>query len=346
MDLIPNTGDTAKAHGSLPFCCLAALVTVSAMQWIPVLSMFFAVPLFVVYYSYGKGSFVFTTLFSFIAGVASSLVAFLLKGSLPDQGFTGALVAASGFMLVPLLVVAFPGTLKLRFRVLLAALVSSLAWAWLFLATPEGKVLDGLIREFSSELSGMLANGLPEGYDKDIAASSFSPDGVYGSFREALLYTFFTGTFCLYASAAWIARSLVARFGKRGVRPFRVAYFSVEPFFFFPLVIGMCGAIANRFSPSPVLSAVSWNLALSSGFFFALQGMGILSVTLAWLRARKGVPMALLIAGLVVICLVGWVYLIGLLLVAGVVELFVPLRARMLNKDAVDPTPGSGGENQ
>jgi hypothetical protein len=257
-----------------------------------------------------------------------------------------ALIAASGFMLVPLLVVAFPGTLKLRFRVLIAALLTSLSWVWLFLATPEGKVLDGLIRELSTELSVMLTNSLPEGYDRDIALSSFSQDGVYGSFRDALLYSFFTGTFCLFASAAWIARSLVARFGKRAVAPFRVVFFSAEPFFFFPLVIGMCGVIADRFAPSPVLSAVSWNLVLSSGFFFVLQGMGILSVTIAWLRARMGVPTILLALGIVVVCLLAWGLLIGLLLVAGVVELFVPLRARMLNKDAVDPTPGRGGENQ
>ena len=145
-----------------------------------------------------------------------------------------------------------------------------------------------------------------------------------------------------YAIASGIA-SVIRR--DRSIR-FSAKLFYVDYVMFIPLVVSMTGVISGKLFRVDWLWTVSWNALIASGLFFMVQGYGILSFFLQRIRVKMNRFLYFLITfGLVLFALEGWPVLLGLLLIAGVVELFVPLRARFVNKDVADPTPGNGGDH-
>jgi hypothetical protein len=347
VNFLPDTGNQTKAARPLFAACVASLIAVVAMQWLPVFAFFFPVPLFAVYFVYGKKPFMFSVAFALIAGVASSFIALLLHGSVPDSGMIWAMIAGSALFLLPLALVLLPDTIRFRYRVSAAGLACAILWAWVFLATPAGKELADYLKEMSSEFSTLLTKGLKDTYEDNKYRAAMSPDALYSMVKHIMMYTMCPIFIVVYALSAWIALALCRSFKRTKFPAFRAMSFYVEPFLFFPLVIGMSGIIVDHFAGNSVLATISWNLVLSSGLFFLFQGFGILQSILAFLGRKRKLPLFVIFLLLLpVIIFNGWIVLCGLLLIAGVVELFVPIRARFENKDVADPTPGNGGDTK
>jgi hypothetical protein len=263
-------------------------------------------------------------------------------GSSPLLG----VAAGSVFFLIPLLLVLIPARIRLRYRVALAGVATSFLWLAFIALTNSGAAVTGVIRETANELSAAFKPYLPEGYDGAVLGIKFSPDAVYDMLLNVLLYSVLPIPVIMVS----IDAALGARFGTgrggEGKRLTELSRFTADGFLFVPFAAGMCGIIAGKLFAARALTIVSWNVALVTGFYFFLQGAGILSFFNGMLTRRRKLMRIWSFLLIALVIIYGFLpYLAVLLLIVGVVELFVPLRARFEHTDADHPTPGPGGVN-
>lgn len=336
-----ETGSRAGSVRNLLTVAVAALATVTCLHLLPVLSFFFAVPLFVLYFTQESRAFVLSTLFIFVLNALVTFAAQSIGGG-PTLANFGYAVAGSVFFILPVFAALVPGV-RLRYRVSIAGLLASLSWTVFVLASGSVPELAATVRGLSDETLNMLYQMIPEGYERASVQASITPDGFYRMLSSFLLYCVAPAGIVLYSLDCRLALLIVCR-GRRRCHPaFRVAFFSVEPVLFAPLVLGMAGIMIGKLAGNAALSVLSWNLALSAGLFFVVQGAGILFFFLGVLRRKTGLralPVALI--AFILFLPGGWLFFFTGLLIVGVVELFVPLRARFDNKNSADPTPGNG----
>jgi len=326
---------------SVPAVLASGLMAVACIHWLPVLSFFFSVPLFVLYFVRDRKSFVVSVVTAFVIDSFVSLVSAAWGGNPVSFSTAASAVLGSGFFILPLLFMAMGNTVRIRYRLAFAGLSSSLAWVLFFLLTDSFVSLETLLRELSASSANMLYEMVPEGFERVTFMAQLTHDRLFTIVRDALLFSVLPVCILMYAANCRIA-AFIARILRKGRgNSFRAASFFNDSFLFYPLVTGMCGIVAGKMTGSRPVSIVSWNVTLAAGLFFVLQGYGILQffVGLLQKKTRSRFFMVFLFMTLLLL-LNGWMVFLGCLLVAGVVELFVPLRARFDNKDGIDPTPG------
>jgi len=341
-----NTGSREGASRFLPVSVASAVAAVVCMRLVPVLAFFYAAPLFFALFRRGKRAFVFSIA---IACALDALVGVMFLAFAPSQSgsspFMG-VAAGSVFFLIPLLTVLLPANVRLRYRVALAGVATSLLWLAFIALTNSASAVTGVIRETANELSAAFKPYLPEGYDGAVLGIKFSPDAVYAMLLNVLLYSALPIPVIMVS----IDAALGARFGSgrggAGNRLTDLSRFVADGFLFVPFAGGMCGIIAGKLFAARALTIVSWNVALVTGFYFFLQGAGILAFFNGLLTRRRRLMRIWSFLLIFLVILYGFLpYLAVLLLIVGVVELFVPLRARFEHTDADHPTPGPGGVN-
>lgn len=323
----------------------AAIASAACIHVLPAFALFFSVPLFTVYLASGNRAFVVSVFFAFFLDASITLATLFF--SVPDatSGDYSIALLQSAILFLPALFLLLPGTLRMRYRVSLTGIVASAAWLALFFGTDTGVQLAAMMREIAGETATMLYSMIPEGYERTAFQAMLDPESFYGLLMKVFSYSFMPLCVVLYATGYAIASLVASIIRRKPAIRFSAKHFYAEYFLFIPLVCGMSGVIAGKLFDTGKLDAVFWNVFILSGLFFVLQGFGILQFFLDLLRPKIGRFLYFLVMmGVIFFAIELWPFLIGALLIAGVVELFVPLRARFYNKDIVDPTPGNGDD--
>ncbi len=316
------------------------------MRLVPALAFFFAVPLFFAFFRFGKRAFAISIALAFVFDCAAGAIIGAIAGGELDAASFSATAAGSAFLTLPLLALLLPDRIRLCYRVALAGILTSTLWVAFLFATGTQSVVTDMLRATAGEVSAAFKPYFPPGYDGALLGIRFSPDSVYEMLLRVTLYTAFplpVIAFTLNAAIATRVSDAIRGIGSSGLD---LAFFRVDTFLFYPFVSGLCGIMAGKIFDVRALAILSWNLTLLSGFYFLLQGMGIFRFMGAIL-ARKA-RMARFFAFLLFVLAIfgGFMpHLAVLLTIVGVLELFVPMRARFLHTDADHPTPGPGGGN-
>ncbi len=330
----------------LPVAAASALASVAMMRLVPALAFLFAVPLFFTLFRFGKRAFAISVALSLVLDFAAGMVLRAVAGGRPDAASIPVMLAGSAFFTLPLLALALPERVRLRYRVALAGILTSTLWISFLFATASQSVVTDLLRATADEVSNAFKPYIPQGYDGALLGIRFSPESVYDMFLKVTLYTSFPLPVIAFTLNAAIARRVSDAMRGMGARAVDLAFFRVDPFLFYPFAAGMCGIMAAKLFAVEALAILSWNATLLSGFYFLLQGMGIFRFMGAVLsrKARMARFFAFL---LIVLAIFGGFlpHFAVLLTIVGVLELFVPMRARFLHTDADHPTPGPGGGN-
>jgi Predicted nucleoside-diphosphate sugar epimerases len=342
-DKLPRSSRDGRFAGGV---VLSALLSVAFMRWLPMFVLFFSVPIFFAYFTLGKRAFVLSVFLAFAMDLAVTAVMLVAVTRSLDGAAFAFSALQSIFLFFPLFCLLVPGKLRIRYRLLLAGTAAAAAWFFLIAGTGAGVTVMKLLREITADTANMLYSMIPEGYERTAFQAQLSPDALYTMMVQVLSCSFLPLCVVLYALGYLIASAVASVIRRdRSVR-FRANLFYVEYVLFIPLAVAMSGVMGGKLFRVDWLWTVSWNVLITSGLFFMLQGYGILSFFLSRIRSKMSRFLYFLLTfGLVLFTLEGWPVLLGLLLIAGVVELFVPLRARFVNKDVADPTPGNGNDH-
>lgn len=330
----------------LPAMLIASATVVACLQVLPVLAFFYSVPFFLMFFSYEKKAFGYTVVFSCVLNAISAALLLAISPIGLASGVIVNIVAGSALFILPLLVLIAPFTCRLRYRVAIAGMLTSVLWVLFVYASSSDAVITGMLRESSKEVSAMLVPYIPSGYEGAVLGMQLSPEALYEMMLSVLLNSVLPIPVVMFTLCAAIGSRLSS--GKRKVinRLTDISRYYADPFLFFPFAAAMCGIIAGKLSETKGLSIVSWNVALASGFYFFLQGAGILSFFVKMLRGKFRLIRFWFFITCTIVFLNGFLPQFAmLLLIVGVVELFVPLRARFTNTDIVHPTPGSDSDN-
>lgn len=343
-----NTGSLEKRDASFLSVIAASLITVACLQWLPVLSFFFSVPLFVLYFSAEKKLFIYSVLFSFVINIIASVLSLLFQ-DISSISFVTILGVCMGsvFIILPVLCVLLPEKIRFRYRIVLSGIMSALCWTLFYIYTDAGSELIDLLHLLSDETAAMLYKMVPEGFERSAFSAKLTPEFLYSQVLNVLLYSLLPCCIAMYAIGCILGLRISGKLKTRVLPVFDMKFFYSDFNVFYLLVSGMIGIIIGRLLSNRFLTIVSWNAALSSGLFFILQGAGIIRFFTGLLQKKTGFkPVWLFFLIAVLLLFNGWPYFFGCLLIAGVVELFVPLRARYDNKDIIDPTPGRGSDQK
>lgn len=348
MNTALNTGSREKMFSSFPAVLAVSLITVILIQWLPVLSLFFSLPLFVLYFiAEKKYFFAFSILLTCVLNTVVSISTLAFQHI--SLSFVTVVTACIGpsFFILPMLCLILPVQMRFRYRVALAGLFSAALWAVFFFCTEAGNELTSMIRSLTDETTTMLYSMVPEGFERSTFRSQLSPDSFYMKILNFLLYSILPMCMSMYAFSCLIALSVAKKLKKGSVPAFTLVSFYSDFILFIPLVCGMSGIIAGTLLPNRALTILSWNMALSSGLFFVVQGVGIVLFFYRLMKNKTGAkPFFVVFLILSLFVFNGWLFFLGCLLIAGVVELFVPLRTRFNNTDIIDPTPGRGSDQK
>lgn len=331
---------------SLPAAAAAAAVVVAILHWFPFLSLLYAAPVFFLRFRYGNRAVLASLPFIVALDLVVTATTLAASGSLSGDDIAAAAIG-SAILSLPLAVAAFPFFPRDEYRITLAAVVSAALWAALALFTPAGAEMDEFLRAFSAEISRFFGETMRDMPDSSLILARLTEENLYVIARKTMLFSIFPAPLFAYSAGWRLGRWILERFRPSLVKPFSLASFYNAPVMFAPLALGMIGVIANRFVPNEWLETLSWNALIGSAFLFALQGFGIVRFMYSMLAARGKRPF-LWAAPVLILAFAtnGWVFLFGILTLAGVAELFIPLRARFVDKGAVDPTPGRGGDQK
>jgi hypothetical protein len=326
---------------------LSAVVSVASIRWLPFLAVLFAVPLFVVYFTADRRTFVLSVVATVCFDLAMTCVELLVSGkNLAGQFFAVSLLQ-SVFLFLPMLCLLIPFRLRMRYRLLLAGASSAFLWLFFVVGTSAGSNVLSLMRDISDETAKVLYGMVPEGFERTEFMARFDSKKLYDLTLKVLSCSFIGICFALYSFACSVASGIAALVKRSKKIAFHPSLFYNDEALFIPLVSAMVCVIVGRFMDTGILDAVAWNVLFISGLFFILQGYAVLVFFIELLRARMRRSFYyFMMAALFLFAIEGWPVLLCVFFIVGVVELFVPLRARFINKDIVDPTPGNGNDHQ
>ena len=346
MNEVINTGSREKKLASFPAVIGTALITVTCLHFLPVLFLFFSVPLVILYFRANTYTYLFSVFFTFILSVFFSVIT-ILPLKLPFNFDTVLLhVFGSSIFILPLFCLVLPEKVRFRYRIALAGMLSSIFWAFLFLYSEAGPLLIELLRNLSNQTADLLYSMLPEGFDRTTFMVQTNPDFLFSRFLDSLMFTIMPGFIGMFAFGCFIGVFIASKIRGSVVTLLNLRLFFNDFFMFYPLVGGMVGVIGGRILDSRLITVVSWNIGLSAGMFFILQGAGLLRFFMSLLRKKTGKRHFLgFLLFVILLAFNGWLFFLGGLLIAGVVELFIPLRKRFDNNDIIDPTPGRGNDH-
>jgi len=305
------------------------------------------VPLFVVLLTRGVPFFVGAVVLTFAVDVLVSLVALAGSPGIVFFDATRSVILLSACMAFPVLGMIFPFVKKVRYRLALSGSLLATVSLIAFFATKDAFGVTDMIRLTSDATAQALAGLFKTGTDVSALSAQPNADDIYRLSVRVLSSSLYPMCFAMYAIGYAIAASIASAATKRTSLRFRSVFFYNDDWLFLPLVGGMVCVIIGRFIDIGYLEIVAWNALLLSAVFFAVQGYGIFSFLFERLRLRVGKGAFLFISlSMIVLAFELWpIFVLGAL-IAGVVELFVPIRARFNNKDVVDPTPGNGGDQK
>lgn len=319
----------------------ASIVALICLNLLPVFALFFSVPFFVLFFSAKKRLCAISVIVAFVIESAISFAILLQQPGLHHASELLSSCIGPATIMFPLLVMLLPWKLKLLYRIGIVGVVSGICCALFFLVSGETSAVIIMLRDVSEKISAFLVQNVPAGYEGAVLKSKFSSGSVYTIMVNAILYSILPFPVVTYTICAGLGYKIASWAGKSNRQLKGLSSFYNSSFLFVPLVAGMCGIMAGYILKISQVSVVSWNISLLAGFYFVLQGMGILLFFLGLLRRKTGRRPVLPFLLLVLLLITGGLpYFIGILLIAGVVELFVPVRSRFDNKDTVDPTPG------
>ena len=345
MIYLSHTGNRDIKKHDVPIILLAISVTVFFMQGLPVLSFFFAVPLFIVLFICGEFSFIFSVFLVFFLEAGIVIFQNLKQGIAISNPNLLIACCVPGFFILPLLTVPVMKKMRLRYRLTVAGLLSATAWACFFLISGT-ESFTALLTEFSQSAVDMLSSGLsPEA--KTEMMNEISSASLYPMLRDVVTFSVLPTSIFLYAFDFIIAMRIIPKKADRTLPVFRIIGFYNDSKMAIPLLGGMCGVIAAFVLKNRILTIVSWNIVLSAALFFCVQGWGIFLFFGRILVQKTGMPRFLLPIGILLLFVfIGYQYLFILLAIVGAVEIFVPLRSRFNKTDIIDPTPGDDNDGK
>ncbi len=319
---------------SVPAVLVAGLAVVACIHWLPVLSFFFSVPLFVLYFVRERKIFAISVLTAFVLDSLVSVFTAAWGGSPVTLSILASAIFGSGFFILPVLFMMTGSKVRLRYRLALAGIIATFSWILFFMVTDAGVSLERMMRELSTSSAEMLYEMIPEGFERATFMAQLTPDRLFTFVRDILLFSVLPICILMYAVSCRFAASLVRMFRKDRFPLFRSTLFFNDFFLFYPLIIGMCGIMVGKMTEIRLVSIISWNVTLAAGLFFIFQGFGILHFFIQLMQKKTRSRFFIFFLFTTILLLLnGWMVFLGCLLVAGVVELFVPLRARFDNND-------------
>lgn len=320
---------------------VTSVLTVILLHGLPLLNLFFAVPLFFTLIAFGPRYFAVSAIASFaLDALASVALSFVFSpADAPHQA--SLLAMQSAFLILPVLALAWRA--RKRYCISAAGALSALAWLAVVLLTDVGTQFTAALRDASGASAEIMYSMMPEGYDKVAFQAMINADTLSGIMTKVFSCAFVSFFVAFYAFSWTIASRVAALVGHRPALAFDARFFFADRWAFMPLAAGMVGIIAGRLASSTALDPLFWNLFAFAALFFALQGYGIARFFLGMFRAKVSRFVSFIVSfGLFLLALELWPVFISVLFVAGVLELFVPVRARFNNNDIADPTPGDG----
>lgn len=312
------------------FVCAAAALAVVALEFVPFVAFLFPVPLFVLLFRGGKGPYLASVACAFALATAVSVaMAFAVPVGadvIARVGVSSILLHAAGpaLFILPLAWLGAPSVGRYHRRLAIAALTAGCGGVGFFALTGATAELAAQVRSVTDAMLPALRELVPEGFERDSFTALFSPDVFFDHVWGAFLSGILPSLIALYG-ISFVLASRVSRTGKA-----RFARFSADAVLFYPLVLGMCGIVGARLIGSRPIETVSWNLTLGAGLFFAAEGYGVLLAVFDRLRlapALRGLLVFATFAGLASTGLIP--YAAGSLAVLGVIDLFVPIRPRL-----------------
>lgn len=321
---------------------VTSILTVILLHGLPLLNLFFAVPLFVAFVAHGKRYLAVSAISACALDALVSVVLSFLPGAGAGQQAVS-LVVQSALMILPVLALLLADRLRIRYCLSLAGIVSAACWLVAVALTDIGSQFSAILRDASGISAEMLYSMLPDGYDKVALRSQITGDTLYAIMTKIFACGFASFFVALYAASYVVASRVAAIIGKRREIAFDSRRFYVEYWVFIPLVAGMIGIIAGRLVASSALDPLFWNIFALSALFFIVQGFGIARFFIGLLRVKTTLFAYFIVTVALIVFLIElWPVALAVLFIAGVLELFVPVRARFNNKDIADPTPGDG----
>lgn len=332
--------DGPPRRGLAVVASVTSILTVILLHGLPLLNLFFAVPLLCAYILYGKRYLAVSALAACALDALVSVGLSFLPGA---GGKAGSLALQSALMILPVLALLLAGRYRIRYCVTIAGAVSAAAWLAVYAMTDVGAQLSAILRDASVVSAEMLGSMLPEGYDKAAFSAQINGDTLYAIMTKIFSCSFVSMFVALYGFSYAGASRVAAIARKRRSLAFDSRRFYVEYWVFIPLVAGMTGIIAGRLAGSSALDPLFWNLFALASLFFLAQGFGLASFLMGLFRVRAPrLAYAFAWVALFALAIELWPVIIAVLFIAGVAELFVPVRARFNNNDIADPTPGDG----
>lgn len=346
MNEIVESGSPEKAaRPSLGI--FASLATVALLQWIPLFSFFFSIPLFILYFLGDKKRVLIAICITFIINALVSIIMMLFSKINVNLEVLLTSLLSSAFFILPLFCLYMPDKIRFRYKIGCAGLLVAVSWTLFFMYTDAGKELTTLLHELSDKTTNILYLMVKDGFERTAFRAEFSPEMFYLILFKTLLFSILPVCISMYAISCKIALSIVRKTQKKIILPlFAVVSFYNDFVLFLPLIFGMAGIIFGKFFDNFYMTVMYWNLTLGIGLYYVLQGFGIFFFFLHKLRSKTGLhPIIGYIFILAMFLFNVLPYFLGCLLIAGVVELFVPLRMRFNNIDTIDPTPGRDSDH-
>jgi hypothetical protein len=307
------------------------------------LTVFFLIPLGVVGFSFGRGALWRGALTAVILNALCLLGLSLwvgrgFGGFLPDLGFYVLMVTAFAWLVAPPL--GGPAVFRIRasYRLVLGALAGALLGVGFTAVESAG--LQSFIQSQAELLSSLYVSAAGgDAVRRSLLEQELSPERIVSVFNlilvrggalASVMVIFFVSRQFSLGLAALIRRR---RFREGGFSVTGPRDFHVPPLLIWVFSGSLAGILLFRIAGLTAPETVVWNLLMVSVLMYLAQGLGIVQTLLG----RRDMPAPLRIVINIGIILVVFspglnMGALGLLMLLGIVEHWVPLRARIARK--------------
>lgn len=307
------------------------------------LTVLFLIPLGVVGFSFGRGTLWRGVLTAVVLNALCLLGLSLwvrrgLGGFLPDLGFYALMVAAFAWLTAP--PTGGPAVFRIRasYRLILGAAAGALLG--IGFTAVESAGLQSFIRSQAELLSSLyVASAGGDAVRRSLLEQELSPDRIVSVFNLILVRG---GALASMMVVFFVSRQfslgLAALIRRRGFREGGLSVTGPRDFHAPPVLIwafsgSLAGILLFRIAGLTVPETVVWNLLIVCALMYLAQGWGILQTILS----RRDMPALLRIVvniGIILVVFSPGINMasLGLLILLGIVEHWIPLRARIVHK--------------
>jgi hypothetical protein len=255
-----------------------------------------------------------------------------LGGLLPDLGYYLLMTAAFAWLVAP--PAKGPGWLRIRasYRLILGAVAGALGGLW-FMAL-ESSGLQGFVRSQAELLSSLYVSSAGgDAARRSLLEQELSPERIIPVFNLILVRG---GALASLMAVFFISRQFSLGLGILTRRPPAAGVstggprdFHAPPFLIWAFSGSLGGILLFRIAGLGAPETVVWNLLVVCALMYLAQGLGILQVILGR-RTMPAIPRIMLNIGIILVVFSPGINAaaLGLLMLLGIVEHWVPLRAR------------------